>query len=120
MRGRLRLFRLSRQLLNGPRSDLLDLGDKPVTPSRDGLDKLRSFPAVAQCLSDLGNVIGEVPFLDESICPEHLHQTVFLEQVSCILNKQTKRLKSLRCQRNDLPVAQQPMLRRIKVVSVEL
>ena len=66
---------------------LPDCCHKPIAPAGNCFYELHSARRFAQSLSEQGNVLGQIAFLDEGVRPYPLHQIVFFDYVTTLLHE---------------------------------
>ena len=67
-----------------------------------------------------GNILGQIAFLDEGVRPHPLHQVVFFDYVTAMLNQREENVENFGGQGDGFPVAQQHTLDRVQAKAAKL
>jgi len=80
--------------------------NEAVAPPGDGFDVRASVHCVAQRLSQIKDMPGEITFLNEHTGPHFFQQFFFLDDVPCVLDQDEKGFQILGRQDDGLAITQ--------------
>jgi hypothetical protein len=92
---------------------LLDWLNEAKPPSSYGLDVGRAVSALAKSLSEGRDALAEVVLFHCGTAPNGLHQLLFFNDVSGVLNQEQKGFKGFEGERHRLAIAEQDAFARI-------
>ena len=93
--------------------------DEAIASPGDGFDVFASVRAIAQDLSQIEDVPGEIAFLDENTGPNFFEQLSFFYYVARPLDQHEKGFQVLWREVNGLAIAQQHPLHRVELIRAE-
>ena len=97
-----------------------DPAHKTIALTWNRLDLIRSRFAAPQRLSQRRDVVRQIPFFDDGVGPDGLHQGVFRDQPSVVFDQHAERIEHLSSQRHGLAVAKQAPLANVEQERPEL